>query len=136
VSSVSSSSPSAVNSPSPVSATKGVIDHQGRFRERTCSRTSASGHSEAAPRSSGFLAPSAAAAHEASRNSCEVLTRSAARARTRSGSHTMRWVSAGSTSTSSSIRSTRTGASDSIPSTAMPSAILPKMSARSGYSEA
>ena len=52
--------------------------------------------------------------------------------RTRSGSSTSTWVSAGIRSTSSSISSTSAGASDSMPSTAMPAAILSVSSSSCG----
>ena len=70
---------------------------------------------------------------DAPRNSSLVATRSWARLRTRSGSTTTTWVSSGIASTSSSSSSTRTGASDSIPSTAMPAAILSVISASCGW---
>ena len=72
----------------------------------------------------GAVPPPAAAAQLAPRNSSLVATRSWARLRARSGSRTSTWVSAGIRSTSSSISSTSAGASDSMPSTAMPAAIL------------
>ena len=67
----------------------GVSDHHGMPRPSACSRTSARlavrrrAEVDAAP-----CPPPAAAAQDASRNSWLVATRSAARARTRSGSHT------------------------------------------------
>ena len=108
--------------------------HQARPLPRACDRTSPSDMYAAAPRSIGASPPPAAAAHDASRNSWLVATRSCARARTRSGSLTTTWVPAGIRSTSSSISSTRTGASDSMPSTACPSASFSNSSASSGCS--
>ena len=77
--------------------------------------------------------PDAAAAQLAPRNSSLVATRSWARVRTRSGSSTSTWVSCGSRSTSISISSTSAGASDSMPSTAMPSASLSVISRSCGW---
>ena len=88
---------------------------------------------DAAPRSIGAVPPPAAAAQLAPRNSSLVATRSWARDRARSGSTTSTCVSAGIRSTSSSMSSTRTGASDSIPSTAMPAAILSVSSTSCGW---
>ena len=102
----------------------GLIVHHGLCWSRACSRTSAIARYDAAPRSIGAVPPPAAAAQLAPRNSSLVATRSWARLRARSGSSTSTWVSSGIRSTSSSISSTSTGASDSMPSTAMPAAIL------------
>ncbi len=119
----------------------GLTDHQGRPIPAACSRTSASDQREAAETSIastsiGRSPPAAAATQEASRNSWLVATRSAARVRTRSGSQTTVMLPAGRTSSSSSISSTRTGASDSMPSTAMPWAILSRISPSSGCESA
>ena len=88
--------------------------------------------SEAAPRSIGACAPRRGRRPAGSRNSSLVATRSCARVRTRSGSSTRTWLSGGSSSTSSSISSTSAGASDSMPSTAMPSASLSVISRSCG----
>ncbi len=130
--------PSFRVSPAPLtsSAAKGDTDHHIMPSSRACSRTSAIPRSEAAPTSIGASPPPAVAAQEAIRNSCEVATRSAARVRTRSGSHTTAMDPAGRTSISSSMSSTRTGARDSMPSTAIPSAILFSSSPSSGCSSA
>ena len=111
----------------------GLTVHQGLCWSRQCSRTSAIERYDAAPRSIGEVPPPAAAAQLAPRNSSLVATRSCARLRARSGSSTSTWVSSGSRSTSSSISSTRTGASDSMPSTAMPAAILSVSSSSWGW---
>lgn len=115
-------------------AANGDMLHQARPLPKACARTSASDMYAAAPRSIGASPPPAAAAHDASRNSWLVATKSCARARTRSGSETTTCVPAGIRSTSSSMWSTRTGASDSIPSTAWPSASFSNSSASSGCS--
>ena len=85
-------------------------------------------------RSTGALPPPAATAHDASRNSCEVRTRSAERVRTRSGSHSTTWAPAGSSCSTSASSSTSTGASASMPSTASPRLIGSSSSASSGCS--
>ena len=87
---------------------------------------------DAAPRSIGAWPPPAAAAQEACRNSSLVATRSCARLRARSGSSTRTWVSSGIRSMSISMSSTSTGASDSMPSTAWPSASFSASSAARG----
>ena len=111
----------------------GLTLHQASPRPRACSRTSAMVRYDAAPRSIGAVPPPAAAAQLAPRNSSLVATRSCARLRARSGSSTSTWVSSGIRSTSSSISSTSTGASDSMPSTAMPAAILSVSSSSWGW---
>lgn len=121
---------------SAASAANGEIDHHIIPSSRARSRTSAMPQSEAAPTSMGASPPPALAAHDAWRNSWLVATRSAARVRTRSGSQTIAIASSGRTSSSSSMSSTRTGARDSMPSTAMPSAILPSSSPSSGWASA
>ncbi len=121
------------SSPSPA---KGVRSSQRTPRSRACSRSSAMERNEAVPRtdsrSMGTLLPPAALAQPAWRNSSLVDTRSCALVRTRSGSHATRTESVGSTSRRVSMPSTRAGASDSIPSTAMPCASLSRMSATPG----
>ncbi len=75
---------------------------------------------------------SAALAQPASRNSWLVATRSWARVRTRSGSQATSTAPSGSRSSRVSMPSTRAGASDSMPSTAMPSASFSSRSAAPG----
>ena len=118
------------------SAANGETDHHIMPSSRARSRTSAMPHREAAPTSIGASPPPAVAAQDAWRNSWLVATRSAARVRTRSGSQTSAIEPLGRTSSSSSISSTRTGARDSMPSTAIPSAILPSSSPSSGCASA
>ena len=109
-----------------------MSDHQRRPSPAACSRTSTSEWYAAAPRSTGAAPPTAAVAHEASRNSWLVRTRSWARVRMRSGSQARTLVPSGSSSTSSTRSSTSTGASASMPSTGVPSAIRSQISASSG----
>ncbi len=136
-SSASTSAPpkaSGSRSASSASDPNGVSVHHARPPPTVCVRISASERYVAAPRSSGAAPPTAAAPQDAARNSAEVATRSCERVRTRSGSHTTTTDRGGSWSTSSSIAcGTSTGASDSMPSTAMPSASLAKTSRSSGY---
>ena len=80
----------------------------------------------------GRSLPAEAFAHEAARNSSLVATRSWERVRIFSGSTRTTWVPAGSRSSSGCISSTSAGASDSMPSTAMPSEIFSSMSATPG----
>lgn len=131
------SNSSSVVPPEESLVANGLTDHQGRPMPAACSRTSASDQSEAAETSIdstsiGRSPPVAAATQDACRNSWLVATRSVARVRTRSGSQTTAMLPAGRTSSSSSMSSTRTGASDSMPSTAMPWAILSRISPSSG----
>lgn len=125
-----------VSSSSSSSAANGETDHHIIPSSRARSRTSAMPHSEAAPTSIGASPPPAVAAQDAWRNSWLVATRSAALVRTRSGSQTSAIAPSGSTSSSSSMSSTRTGARDSMPSTAIPSAILLRSSPSSGWASA
>ena len=64
------------------------VDHHGSPSSEACSRMSASERYEASARSIGAVPPSAATSHDACRNSRLVASRSWARVRTRSGSHT------------------------------------------------
>ena len=125
-----------VSASSSSSTANWLTDHHGMPMSWACSRTSASDHRQAAPRSTGAWPPPAVAAQDASRNSRLVATRSAARVRIRSGSQATTMPPDGMTSISSSMSSTSTGASDSMPSTAMPSAIRLSSSASSGCSSA
>ncbi len=128
---------SATSGSSPGSASglsNGVTVHQPMPRSRAADRTAASGWNAAAPRSTGAWPPAAAFTQDASRNSWLVRTRSAARARIRSGSQASTRPPGGTWSSSSSIRSASTGANASMPSTPMPSASLPRISARPGWS--
>ena len=80
----------------------------------------------------GASPPEAVAVHAAAKNSSVVATRSAARVSTRSGDSTTMRVVLGRRANKGSIPSASTGARDSIPSTATPSAILLSMSAAAG----
>ena len=87
-------------------------------------------------RSIGTALPLAALAQPASRNSWLVSVRSWARVRTRSGSQATSSAPSGSTSRRVSIPSTSAGASDSIPSTAMPWLSFSSRSAAPGSTSA
>ena len=101
---------------------------------RAAVSTSARSRKDDAPRSIGACPASAAVDQDAARNSSAVRTRSAARLRTRSGSQTSTWVPRATRSVSSCIvrPPMSAGISDSMPSTAMPSASLPRISISSG----
>ncbi len=116
------------------SAMNALSVHQPSRRDSASSRVSAKLANDAARRSIGVLAPAAAAVHAASRNSWVVAIRSCARRRTRSGSTTTTSASSPTMSSTGTISSTSTGASDSIPSTAIPSASFASMSAAPGSS--
>ena len=73
----------------------GVIVHHGMSRSVADVRTSVMLRKEAPPRSIGTWPPAAAFTQDASRNSWLVATRSAARARMRSGSQATRMPPAG-----------------------------------------
>jgi len=117
-----------------------VMDHQDTSFPRAAERVSASERKLAECRaadacelrSSGAVPPSEAVDHAASRNSSLVAARSCARVRTFSGSMTTEMEPAGSCSMNGTMASTRTGANDSMPSTAIPPAIFSSMSAAAG----
>ena len=87
-------------------------------------------------KSMGVALPTAALCHEAARNSSAVRTRSNARERIRSGSHTTTVVRCGTRSIRPSMCSTSTGVSASMPSFALPSASADAISATSGIESA
>ncbi len=133
----------SAKSASSASVANEVSVHHGRSRDRVCSRSSARVQNEAVPstlwRSTGTALPAVAPTQLASRNSVLVATRSWALVRTRSGSTRTTNDRAGSTSRTDCIPpdpSRSTGMSDSMPSTAMPSASLANMSAKPGSSPA
>ena len=84
------------------------------------------------PRSIGASPPAAALTQEASRNSWLVATSSIARVLIRSGSQARTTPPNGTWSSSSSICSASTEANASMPSTVIPSAILPRISEAPG----
>ena len=121
------SSPSAAASASSAGG-RDVSSHHGPPAPHRSSRS----RKEASEASRGTWAPPAAALHAARRNSSVVATRSAARARMRSGSDASTGVPGGSRSTRRSMPEARTGARDSMPGAGMPSAARDSISAAPG----
>ncbi len=128
-SSASAFTPSAVGAP-PIPKEANFHQPSERCVERysTCSRV----RKEAALRSSGVEPPAAAPVQAAARNSSVVETRSNARLRIFSGSDNTTSESLGIISSTGIILSTSAGASDSMPSTAMPTLIFSSISAAPG----
>ena len=108
---------------------RSVSSHQGRV---PLPHRSDRSRNEALDASSGVSPPPAAALHAAARNSSVVATRSAARARMRSGSEARIGEPAGSRSRRDCMPLTRIGARDSMPGAAIPSAARVSISAAPG----